>query len=213
MEPDVYISGYSKFFRIFPTLGSCFIYFSNNYFPTNYYDSYDYIQILEENFPKAVVFKQTYNKYFFAFFFGETDKDLKIKFYPLNNGKFRLNLFINDLELEEKYDINKKGNIKLNNSLWKDICEDEKQMCKLTFSLLAKNTKKDYSIEITINTEGDDDDYDNKSKGNDNKTILIVIISVFGSFLIMIIIILIILRCKKKNNKTKEDIENIPLVQ
>ena len=215
MEPDVYVGTYSKFFRLFPSLGSCFVYVSNNYFPTNYSDSYDYIQILEENFPKAVVFNKTYNKYFFAFFFGETDKDLKIKFYPLNNGKFELNLFINDLELEKKYDITKKGNINLNNSSWKDICEDEKQMCKLTFSLLAKNTDKDYSIEITINPEGGDwdGDIDGDDDDNKNKTILIIIISVFGSFLIIIIIILIILRCKKKNNKIREDIENIPLVQ
>ena len=131
MEPDADKNPYNKFFTLFPSLGnSCFIYVSNNYFPTNYSDSYEYIQILEENFPKAVVFNQTYNKYFFAFFFGETDKDMKIKFYPLNNGKFELTLFINDLELEKKYDIKKKGNIKLNNSSWKDICEDEKQMCK-----------------------------------------------------------------------------------
>ena len=59
MEPDVYIGPYSKFFRLYPSLGtSCFIYVSNNYFPTNYSDTYDYIQILEENFPKAVVLNQ-----------------------------------------------------------------------------------------------------------------------------------------------------------
>ena len=91
MEPDVYPEGSSIFFSLkFDKATSYFIYVSNNYFPNNYSDSYDAIQILEENFPKAVIFKQTYNKYFFAFFFEEIDKDIKIKFFPLNNGKFEL---------------------------------------------------------------------------------------------------------------------------
>ena len=230
MEPDVYLEGSSIFFSLkFDKATSCFVYVSNNYFPNIYSDSYDAIQILEENFPKAVVFNQTYNIYFFAFFFGEIDKDIKIKFVPLNNGKFELTLFINDLELEKKYSIKKKGNIKLNNSLWKDICQNENQMCKLSFSLLTKNTDKDYSIEIIINPDGDDDDgnadgdngdderdegYDKKSKDNNKfKTFLIVIISVFGSILIIAIIILIILKYKKKNNNTSEVIEKLPLVQ
>jgi hypothetical protein len=157
--------------------------------------------ILEENFRQSFLFNSNYSNFKYNYYFFEKDKNIKIEFILSNKVEYKMNnIFINDNKYDKSYNIDKNQNITIDKKLWNDICNNEKQICKLSFNILLKN-KIDKNVLLEINLI--------QVKAG-LSTILIVIFSVIG-LIILIVIVFIIFRCiKKRKDDLKSNIENIP---
>ena len=148
----------------------------------------------------------------------------------LNEEKYKLNLFINEKGLN-KYNIIKDEKIIIKLEDIKEICNNEQQMCKISFSLLSENIHNESIIEITINTtekkesddssdsdSSNDSDDSNGSDGSnnsndinnsDNNYVLIITIIIIVFILVVIIIIFILKFKNKKKDNLNNEIDNI----
>lgn len=161
---------------------------------------------LADNVSQLFSFNNNYSIFTFSYIYTRKDKDVNIILRLLNEENYELNLFINNLEIKNNYNIIKDEKIIIKSKDIKDICKNEQQICKISFSLNSKNIFNESIIEIKINTENNEEQ-NNSNNNNNNKTILIIeIISVLA--IIGLIIIIVILFNRKKNNINNE-IENI----
>ena len=183
--------------------------------------------ILEENIVKTILFNQKYkeNKFTYLFSSDEYNKEVNITFNLLNNGNYEINIFINNIELEQKLIITSNKTKKIDYNDWKDICINEQQICKISFNITSNNSEQDSILEIYINkkeeekddgeneSESDEEEKDtnNKKKKKKNKTVLIVFLVIL-CVILLIIIFFLKLTCIKMNNKLEEEVTKISFI-
>ena len=177
--------------------------------------------ILEENIPKIVIFNNAFNITKYSYYSIVNNEDIKINFALLSKGKYEIIFFINQLEIENKYNIEKSTLITLEPKVWKDICYIANQPCEISFNILTKNTDIDSFLKITVNpTSDENEDYsgdgseDNNTNengtenGGGSSTVLIVVITTV-SVILIVGAVFIFLKFRKKG-EIKEEIEKIP---
>ena len=171
--------------------------------------------ILAENVPKIVIFNNYVNKTKYSYFTLVKNEDIKINFALLNKGEYEIIFFINKLDIGKKNNIEKSTLITLKPKVWKDICNDVKQACEISFDILTKNFNIESALNITVNQfGGENEDYsDAESEGNKNgggsNTALIAVITTISVILIIGVALFLILKFRKKG-EIKEEIEKIP---
>ena len=187
---------------------TCFLYVSDFLIENNETKEYETGIILEENFPQSFLFNKNCSTLKYNYYFIEKDKKINIEFNLLNKGEYKMNLFINDIKSEAIYNIRKNQTIQIEQNLWKNKCDDEKLICKISFNISLEDLDKRNSfLEINI-IQNDNDDNINDNNNDNTKTVLIVIFSIIGLVLLIVIIFIIII-CKKKKYDSKSQIESI----
>ena len=107
--------------------------------------------ILEENIPKKIYFNQKYNELNFTYPHVEKSKDINIHINLLNGGKYKIIIFIKEVKLEQEYDINENTSISLKPEMWKHICKDNNQLCRIFLDIKSEDIQNETFIEILIN--------------------------------------------------------------
>ena len=162
-----------------------------------------------------MIFNNYVNKTKYSYYTLVKNEDIKINFVLLNKGEYEIIFFINKLDIGKKNNIEKSTLITLKPKVWKDICNDVKQACEISFDILTKNFNIESALNITVNQfGGENEDYsDAESEGNKNgggsNTALIAVITTISVILIIGVALLIILKFRKKG-EIKEEIEKIP---
>ena len=204
---------------------SYLLYMSSYYFENDNNEILDNLNILEENIAKTIIFNQKYkeNKFTYLFSSEENNKEVNITFNLLSDGNYEINIFINDIELEQKLNITSNKTKKLDYNDWKDICINEQQICKISFNIIANNSEQDSFLEIYINkkeeekddgeNENDEEEKEtnNKNKKKKDKTVLVVFFVIL-CVIVVIITLFLILTCIKMNNKLEEEVKKISFI-
>ena len=203
------------------------LYMSSFYLENDINGNLDNSIILEENIAKTFLFNQIYklNKFTYLFSNDDNNKEINITFNLLNKGNYEINIFINNIELGQKFIIESNKTKKIEYNDWKNICINEQQICKISFNIISNDLEQDSFLEIFINQkeeekEEDGEDYENdeeenesnnKKKKKKNKTVLVVFLIIL-CVILLIITAFLILVCIKINNKLEEEIKKISFI-
>ena len=109
--------------------------------------------ILENNVTQIFALDKNYSVLKYNYIYTERDKNVSIYLTLLNEEKYILNLFINEFEFKSNYEINETEEILIESEDIKDKCQNEQQICKISFSIISKNDLNESFIKINVNTE------------------------------------------------------------
>ena len=159
--------------------------------------------ILTNNISQSFMFNNNNSNFNYLYLFSNTDKNLYINIKLFDKEKYQLILF--KKENNSLFNINSNQTIKVDNNTLKFICENERQICNLHFSIISNRTLKESKIEINPNYKENIDDNINK-ENNSKKSInfgkpLLIIALIGGGILILIIIVIIIFISFSLKNK------------
>ena len=108
--------------------------------------------ILEHNIPRRVSFTQKYNELNFTYPHTEMNNDLNIHLTLLNEGKYKVNIFIREERLEIEYGVNGNTDISLKALTLKDICKDFNQLCRIYINIISQIDNIETFLEIKVNS-------------------------------------------------------------
>ena len=161
---------------------------------------------LGNNVSQKFIFNKNNNFLKFSDAHVEKEKDVNIAFNLTNNETYKLKLFINDLEIKNEYKIVKNETVIIKSKDIKEICQNEQQICKISFNLILENILDESVVEIKVSAEmnksKDKEDKDGKKKDKINTALLVIII--IAIIIVVALLIIIIIKIKNK----KEDILN-----
>ena len=145
--------------------------------------------------PQSFLFTKQNNEFVYIYYFIEIEDKINIKFNLLDKGYYIVTFFINDIDIGEKYEIKKNKNIELKPKLWKNICINTQQICKMSFNVKSSKDENSF-MEITINP-----------KTSKKTVIYIVIFSVIGLIIIALVIFFVVKYKRKNKDDLKAQIE------
>ena len=173
--------------------------------------------ILGNNNSQSFIFDTNKPILNFEYIHTEKEKDFNISFDLINEGKYKINIYLNDDKYNEYDDIDYNYTLPLKSEDLNNKCKNFNPICKILLIIESKNNEKESILEITVDkkeSSADDDGDDEGDKGkkddeekNDNTILLIIIISLIVVLLIIIIIVIIISRAYKKNKNLRETID------
>ena len=176
--------------------------------------------LLDYNISFPFIFEQNYTEpVLFLYPFGKKYSDFSINLKVPKKNKYNIELYINNIKINETTQIDSNKQILMPSKDWNNICDNFEQICLLSFLLSSKN-KNESKIDIIISSlDYKQDEEGDESEDKDISTGLIIIIVIAG-LIILIGIILMILKCRKKDsyeNVEKLNVENefeskVPLV-
>ena len=108
--------------------------------------------ILEHNIPRRVSFTQKYNELNFTYPHTEMNNDLNIHLTLLNEGKYKVNIFIREERLQLEYGVNGNTDISLKALTLKDICKDFNQLCRIYINIISQIDNIETFLEIKVNS-------------------------------------------------------------
>lgn len=194
----------------------CFFYFSVFRYENQSVNDNNGI-FLENNISQKFVFNQNYSFLKFSYALVENEKDVNIALNLMESEKYKLKLHINDLNLKNDYDISKNETVIIESKHIKEKCQNENQICIISFNLISENIDDDFLVELKVSAEingsSDNNDNDNNkdinpSDGKINIVLLIVII-VSAIILLALIVIIVIKLKNKKGDNLNSQIESI----
>ena len=166
---------------------------------------------LENNVSQKFVFNENYTFFKFSYAYVEKKKDINIDLNLMKNENNKLKLLINDLNSKNEYDILKNGTIIIESKDVKEKCQNEHQICIISFNLISENTEEllvELRVSAEINSSKDNNDNIGEPNGTNNLVVLIIII--FAVIIIIILITIIIIKLKnKKGDNIKSEIDSI----
>ena len=151
--------------------------------------------VLGEKMPQSFLFTKQNNEIVYIYYFLEIEDKINIKFNLLNKGNYIATIFINDIDTGEKYEIKKSKNIELKPKLWKNICINTQQICKMSFNVKSSKDGNSF-MEITIN-----------DKTSKKTVIYIIVFSVIGLIIIALVIFFVVKYKRKNKDDLKAQIE------
>lgn len=171
------------------------IFFSWNYLYMEENNLHHNSIILEDNKLHTSVFNNEANKLNYNYVFAEKDKEFNL----LNNGKFKIDIFLNDIEFKNNYTISSNNIFKLSHEEYKEFIEEYRQIYKLSFTVLSENNNIDSYLKVIINKNGDESEEESKEgrDGRSSNTALIAIISTLSVIINVAAAALIIIKLKK----------------
>ena len=182
--------------------------------------------VLANNISQSFLFNSNKNILYFSYILTQKDKDIKLYFDLVNEGKYKIGIYLNDDKFNEYDNINSNYSITLKSDEIDKKCKNFIQICKILLNIEYKNNNNENESILNIKVidkEPEKDDENNKSdenkgsdenngnnKENENKsnTKLFVLISV--SIVIVIIIIIVtffLVKTYRKNKNLSEEIK------
>ena len=168
-------------------------------------------------------------KFSYAYTEKNDNNEVNIILKLLDKETYKLNVYINNIESKNVYNIINNETIFIKTKEIINICGNEHQICKISFSLISENNLNESSIEININTNSEEKDEpgpptppptptpppnnkDNENgKDNNQPNVLLIVIIAVVALIVIIIIVFLILRLKrKKSSNINDEIETIP---
>ena len=125
-------------------------------------DSEDSI-ILPNGYSRQLKFSSNYKIFKFTYPHVEKDKNISIEFKLINEGKYKMNLFFNDINTFDQYEIDKSKLITIQPDIFEKRCDTNNQICKISFNIESKELI-DSILQITILSHND------KEKGEENES-------------------------------------------
>ena len=161
---------------------------------------------LENNISQKFVFNKNYSFLKFSYAHVEKEKDINIILNLMKCEKYKLKLLIKDLNLKNEYNISKNETVIIKSKDVKEKCQNEQQICILSFSLISENDDE-FLVELKVSAEINSSKNDD-SNGKINVVVLIIII-VASIILIALMTIIIIKLKNKKGDNLNSEIESI----
>ena len=168
-------------------------------------------------------------KFSYAYTEKNDNNEVNIILKLLDKETYKLNVYINNIESKNVYNIINNETIFIKSKEIINICGNEHQICKISFSLISENNLNESSIEINVNTNSEEKDEpgpptppptptpppnnkDNENgKDNNQPNVLLIVIIAVVALIVIIIIVFLILRLKrKKSSNINDEIETIP---
>ena len=170
--------------------------------------------ILANNNTQSFKFDSNNEFFNFSYIHTEKEKDFNINFNLINEGKYKINILLNDIIYNQYDNIDSNYSLSLKSDDLNNKCKNFDPLCKIMLNIQSKNNEKESILEITINekeSSADDDDGNKEKKEtkeeNDNTILVIIIIIIVVVFLIIIIVALLIFRTYNKNKNLGENID------
>ena len=146
------------------------LYYLSSYYIENNNALFDTSLILGEGFPQTFLFNENNSEIKYSFYFiGNNYSDINISVYLLNEGKYNLSLFINEVQIKDILILNRSRIIQIKYIDWKDIFNNNIEICRLSFIIISENLNENKFIKIYINfdLEIDDDESEEENKDED----------------------------------------------
>ena len=174
-------------------LDDCFFYYSVFKYDNQSINDNNGI-FLGNNVPQKIVFNKNYSFLKFSYSHVKKEKDINIAVNLTDNEKYKLKLLINDFEIKKELNILKNETVIIKSKDVKEKCQNEQQICKISFNLISENILDESLVEIKVSAEI------NESKNKDDKdtNITLLIIIIVSVIIIVILLIIIIISLKKK---------------
>ena len=170
--------------------------------------------ILANNNTQSFKFDSNNTSLNFSYIHTEKEKDFNINFNLINEGKYKIDIYLNDDKYKEYDNINSNHTLSLKSDDLNNKCKNFDPLCKIMLNIQSKNNEKESILEITVDKKESSADDDDGNKGNkenteenDNTTLVIVIILIVVVFLIIIIVAFLLFRTYKKNKNSSENID------
>lgn len=162
--------------------------------------------ILSKNSLKTFKFTSNYKVISFSYphFNLEKEKNLTFEFKLIDEGDYKINLFINDESSEFEYHINNNLSITLKEEVLKRSCKYDNQVCKLSFIIETQKEKESLlQVQIGDLPEKEKEETDKKNEGGlSTFTIFIIVLAVI--IFVGIIVFLVIFLIKRKRTKSSD---------
>ena len=162
------------------------------------YDIIDSGIILAENIPRLFSFNKVNKEIIYYFYHTDINRNINLEIKLLNEGNYQMILYINNEDIEKKYNISSNETILLEENNWKNKCKEPLHICIFKFNIIYYN-ESDSLLEMKIKVENNFIDNDVKNNNNQIEIILFIILIIIG-FIIIVAIIFFILRIKKRTN-------------
>ena len=192
-------------------LDDCYFYFSVFRYDNQSINDNNGI-FMGNNESQKFVFDKNYSFLKFSYADVEKEKNVDIVLNLMNNEKYKLKLFINDLELKNEYNIVKNETVIIESKDIKEKCQNEQQICKISFNLISENNLDESLIELKVIAEINDsknNDNDDNKKGGKISPVVLIIIIVAVIFVVVLLIVIILKLKNKKGDSLNSEIESI----
>ena len=159
--------------------------------------------LLNYNISIPFIFEQNYNKsVLFLYPFGTKYSNFSINIYNKKKNKYNITFYINHKNINKSILINSTIQIIMSNSDWEVICNDNKQLCILSFLINSEKSEKSKESKIDILISSSDYELE-----EDDFPIWLIAITEIACAIFIIIGIHLIVKCRNKNNNG--DLENL----
>ena len=180
---------------------------------------------MANNISQSFLFNSNKNILYFSYILTQKDKDIKLYFELVNEGKYKIGIYLNDDKFNEYDNINSNYSITLKSDEIDKKCKNFIQICKILLNIEYKNNNNENESILNIKVidkepekedennksdenKGSDENNGNKENENKSNTKLFVLISV--SIVIVIIIIIVtffLVKTYRKNKNLSEEIK------
>ena len=167
---------------------------------------------LSINESKSFIFDKDNKKLKFLYSHSEKEKDLKINFKLLDDEKYDIIIFFNDLSYENKNSILNNDSIIIKSQDLQYYCMNYNQVCKINFLVESKNQITESILEILItNNSNEPESKDSQNSNSGNNILLYSLFSIILiiSLILIILVIILIFKLKNKKKLSNEDIDKL----
>ena len=163
---------------------------------------------LTDNTSQLFAFNPDYKKLQFSYIHTQIDNDININLGQINEGKYKIDFYLNDKEFDTHNNISlitSNKTIEIKSTDIKSTCKDSKNICKLFLYIESQDSEKESILEIKVANNKNDQKNNNEKEPRqfDIKTFIYIGVGVFVLIIIIIIIIVLIRAFVKK-----KDLEN-----
>ena len=173
------------------------------------------------NISHSFIFEKNYNdSILFVYYFGNNYSDFVVNIKVEKQIKYYIKFYINNKKINKNREIESTEKILITKDDWKNICDDIKQFCFLTF-LIKSESQEESKIDILINStdykQEEEKDFDDDDDDDDDFPIWLIVIIIVGSIIFIVGIVFLIIKCRNKNSndeieKLKSEQETRPLM-